>query len=214
MGEKKKALPPLSKGNREASNRPLSTNKSSAVGETKSTVPMRKKPTEKMEVEEIEVGKQNHNKMEIEVSLNKIIQEYEFEMSRLEVENQELRNGREIAEKNYMIVANDNNALQIKLENLEQLFIKNSSSKKNMNQEYMNINLAAENKSLKAQMADIEDQIYELQEATLKKELKSAMAMSSEEKEIRVMNRNLKDRIEFLRSRELELMSLLSKKKK
>lgn len=175
---------------------------------------MRKKPTEKMEVEEIEVGKQNHNKMEIEVSLNKIIQEYEFEMSRLEVENQELRNGREIAEKNYMIVANDNNALQIKLENLEQLFIKNSSSKKNMNQEYMNINLAAENKSLKAQMADIEDQIYELQEATLKKELKSAMAMSSEEKEIRVMNRNLKDRIEFLRSRELELMSLLSKKKK
>lgn len=214
MGEKKKALPPLSKGNREASNRPLSTNKSSAVGETKSTVPMRKKPTEKMEVEEIEVGKQTHNKMEIEVSLNKIIQEYEFEMSRLEVENQELRNGREIAEKNYMIVANDNNALQIKLENLEQLFIKNSSSKKNMNQEYMNINLAAENKSLKAQMADIEDQIYELQEATLKKELKSAMAMSSEEKEIRVMNRNLKDRIEFLRSRELELMSLLSKKKK
>lgn len=201
MGEKKKALPPLSKGNREASNRPLSTNKSSAVGETKSTVPMRKKPTEKMEVEEIEVGKQTHNKMEIEVSLNKIIQEYEFEMSRLEVENQELRNGREIAEKNYMIVANDNNALQIKLENLEHLFIKNSSSKKNMNQEYMNINLAAENKSLKAQMADIEDQIYELQEATLKKELKSAMAMSSEEKEIRVMNRNLKDRIEFLRSR-------------
>lgn len=46
-----------------------------------------------------------------------------------------------------MIVSNDNNALQIKLENLELLFIKNSTSgKKNINQEYMNCNLIAENK--------------------------------------------------------------------
>jgi hypothetical protein len=43
-----------------------------------------------------------------------------------------------------MIVSNDNNALQIKLENLEQLFIKNSNTgKKNINQEYMNCNLMA-----------------------------------------------------------------------
>lgn len=48
-----------------------------------------------------------------------------------------------------MIVSNDNNALQIKLENLEQLFIKNSNTKKNINQEYMNCNLLAENKMIK-----------------------------------------------------------------
>jgi len=34
-----------------------------------------------------------------------------------------LRNAREIAETNYHIVMNDNNALQIKLENLENVFI-------------------------------------------------------------------------------------------
>ena len=74
-------------------------------------------------------------------------------MSRLDVENHELRNGREIAEKNYLIVANDNNALQIKLENLEQLFIKNSTGKKNISQEYMNINLSTENKMIKNKMS-------------------------------------------------------------
>lgn len=76
-------------------------------------------------------------------------------MSRLEHENQELRNAREVAEKNYMIVNNDNNALQIKLENLEELFIKNSTTKKNINQEYINCNLMAENKMIKNRINDI-----------------------------------------------------------
>lgn len=33
-------------------------------------------------------------------------------------ENEELRNAREVAEKNYHVVMNNNNALQIKLENI------------------------------------------------------------------------------------------------
>lgn len=81
-------------------------------------------------------------------------------MARLGIENQELRNARQVAQKNYMIVSNDNNALQIKLQNLEQLFIKNSTSgKKNINQEYMNCNLVAENKMIKNKISDIEDEV-------------------------------------------------------
>jgi kinesin family protein 12 len=57
-----------------------------------------------------------------------------------------------------MIVSNDNNALQIKLENLEQLFIKNSTSgKKNISKEYMNCNLIAENKMIRNKIIEIED---------------------------------------------------------
>ena len=48
----------------------------------------------------------------------KIITEFQFEITRLRQENEELRRAREVAEKNYQIVMNDNNALNIKLENL------------------------------------------------------------------------------------------------
>ena len=61
-----------------------------------------------------------------------------------------------------MIVSNDNNALQIKLENLQDLFIKNSTSKKNMNQEYINCNLMAENKMIKNKISQIQDEIFEI----------------------------------------------------
>jgi kinesin family member 12 len=44
--------------------------------------------------------------------------EYQFEVNRLKKENDELRYSRDVAEKNYHILMNDNNALQIKLENL------------------------------------------------------------------------------------------------
>lgn len=46
------------------------------------------------------------------------MQEYQFELNRMKSENEELRNAREIAEKNYHVVMNNNNALQIKLENI------------------------------------------------------------------------------------------------
>lgn len=62
-----------------------------------------------------------------------------------------------------MIVSNDNNALQIKLQNLEQLFIKNSTSnKKSINQEYVNCNLMAENKMIRNKISQIEDEIFEM----------------------------------------------------
>jgi len=71
----------------------------------------------------------NHNQSKVEVPANKIIHEYQFELTRLKQENDELRNAKDVAEKNYHIVMNDNNALQIKLENLEQVFIGNPISK-------------------------------------------------------------------------------------
>ena len=46
-------------------------------------------------------------------------------------ENDELRNAREVAEKNYHIIMNDNNALQIKLENLGKSIIKKKRMKDN-----------------------------------------------------------------------------------
>lgn len=47
----------------------------------------------------------------MEIPINKIVQEYQVELYRLRQENDELRNGREVAEKNYHVVMNDNNAL-------------------------------------------------------------------------------------------------------
>lgn len=131
-------------------------------------------------------------------------------MSRLQQESQELRNAREVAEKNYMIVANDNNALQIKLENLEQLFIKNSTSKKNINQEYINCNLLAENKMIKAKIAQIEDEIFDMRSGQL---ASTTSNDNYQDKEVKVLNRNLKDRLEFLKKREMELMALIAKRK-
>jgi hypothetical protein len=37
--------------------------------------------------------------------------------------------------------------------------------------------------------------------------------MTYEEKETKLLNRNLKERLEFLRKREMELLALISKKK-
>ena len=64
-------------------------------------------------------------KSQIEVPVNKIISEYQFELNRLKNESEELRSAREMAEKNYHIVMNDNNALQIKLENLGRFVVDN-----------------------------------------------------------------------------------------
>ena len=67
----------------------------------------------------------------LDMPYNKILGEYEFELDRLKQENEELRNAKELAEKNYQIVMNDNNALNLKLENLENVFIGNPISKGN-----------------------------------------------------------------------------------
>jgi len=49
--------------------------------------------------------------------------EYNYEITRLKNENEELRHARDLAEKNYHVLMNDNNALNLKLQNLENVFI-------------------------------------------------------------------------------------------
>jgi kinesin family protein 12 len=55
--------------------------------------------------------------------------EYEGEIAKLKVENNELKSTKEITDKNYQIVLNDNHALNVKLENLENVFIGNPIQK-------------------------------------------------------------------------------------
>jgi regulator of replication initiation timing len=68
-----------------------------------------------------------------------------------------------------------------------------------MNQEYMNSNLTGENKMLRDRITELEDEIYEMKENNMKKGVKNMM--SYEEKEIKVNNRNLRERLEFLQRR-------------
>lgn len=43
--------------------------------------------------------------------------------------------------------------------------------------------------------------------------MKEEKGYSHEEKEVKVLNRNLKERMEFLRKREMELVTLINKRK-
>ena len=63
----------------------------------------------------------------------------------------------------------------------------------------MNSNLTGENKMLRDRITELEDEIYEMKENNMKKGVKNMM--SYEEKEIKVNNRNLRERLEFLQRR-------------
>jgi hypothetical protein len=85
----------------------------------------------------------------------------------LKQDNDELRNAKDVAEKNYHIVMNDNNALQIKLENLEQVFIgnpvaKGDQDKQRLQEEYMSSALLIENSDLKRRLQQLEEKNMEL----------------------------------------------------
>jgi kinesin family protein 12 len=98
-------------------------------------------------------------------------------------------------------VVNDNNALQIKLDNLEQLFIKSSTNgKKALNEEYMNSNLMAENKLIKEKIEEAEDDIFNIQEKLRMSSVENTKERQ-EFRELKSLNRNLAERIEFLQRR-------------
>lgn len=98
-------------------------------------------------------------------------------------------------------MVNDNNALQIKLDNLEQLFIKSSTNgKKALNEEYMNSNLMAENKLIKEKIEETEDDIFNIQEKLRMSSVENTKERQ-EFRELKSLNRNLAERIEFLQRR-------------
>ena len=68
-------------------------------------------------------------KSSLELPYNKVLSEFEGEIARLKLENDRLREDKDSAEKNYQIVFNDNHALNVKLENLENVFIGNPIQK-------------------------------------------------------------------------------------
>lgn len=64
----------------------------------------------------------------------------------------------------------------------------------------MNSNLVAQNKMIKDKISEIQDDIFEMKENSMRKGLKNSLTY--EEKEIKVTNKNLRDRLQFLKKRE------------
>lgn len=123
----------------------------------------------------LESGKSASN---MSIPYNKVMNEYEAEIKRLKSENSDLRNSKDVAEKNYQIVMNDNNALNLKLENLENVFIGNpiqkgetTQQKQLLSEQYMTSNviiyilipqLLTENTQLKKQINSLQEKNVEL----------------------------------------------------
>lgn len=64
-------------------------------------------------------------KNSLDIPYNKVISEFESEIARMKTINDNLKSEKEVTDKNYQIVLNDNMALHSKLENLENVFIGN-----------------------------------------------------------------------------------------
>ena len=102
----------------------------------------------------------------LEIPINKIITEYQFEIHRLMNENQELRTAQELVERNYCSIIADNTNIQSKLQNLEQVFLGdgNGGGKKKGGEEYMTANLMNENSQLKLRVKTLEDKKHDMEE--------------------------------------------------
>jgi len=57
--------------------------------------------------------------------VNQVIKTLTTEMNEIQYNNQNLRNQKELSENRYYLMMNENNVLQIKLQNLENLFVGN-----------------------------------------------------------------------------------------
>ncbi|KAM3136802.1 hypothetical protein pb186bvf_011061 [Paramecium bursaria] len=156
-----------------------------------------------------------------EVPINKLLHEYQMEVNRIKQENDELRNARDVAQKNYHIVMNENNALQIKLENLEQVFIgnpitKGDQDKAKLQEEYMSSALLIENSDLKKKIGQLEEKNMELAHIA-KKNIHGKNSDPNDLHEIlqlKQQNGQLQQRIEFLQSRERDLLEQIMRLQK
>ncbi|KRX04696.1 P-loop containing nucleoside triphosphate hydrolase [Pseudocohnilembus persalinus] len=158
-----------------------------------------------------------------DVPINKLVSEYQIEMNRLNMENSELRSAREVAEKNYHVIMNDNNALQIKLENLERVFIGNPQSKGDTNKDklskdYMSSTLILENSELKKRILELEKKNSDLTNMVKQNigqgKNGSDPADLGEIMNLNQQNRQLQQRVEFLQNRERDLMDNMMKLQK
>eukprot|EP01017_Pseudomicrothorax_dubius_P022962 TRINITY_DN24705_c0_g1_i2.p1 TRINITY_DN24705_c0_g1~~TRINITY_DN24705_c0_g1_i2.p1 ORF type:complete len:305 (+),score=59.14 TRINITY_DN24705_c0_g1_i2:64-978(+) len=143
----------------------------------------------------------------VEVPLNKLVNEFQLELSRLKKENEEMRNARETAEKNQSLLENENYTLGLKLENLEQVFIGGGHQK---SEEYMASNLLVENTALKKRIKDLEESNLEMshriRDAMKEEPMMRSGELSNEVMQLRQVNLELQRRIGFLQNRERELL--------
>jgi len=111
------------------------------------------------------ISKEKEKEESVEIPINKIITEYQFEIHRLMNENQELRTTQELVEKNYCGLISDNSNIQNKLQNLEQVFLNDATNKNNgKNEEYMTANLMNENSQLKGRVKTLEEKKTHMEE--------------------------------------------------
>lgn len=165
----------------------------------------------------------------LDMPYNKILMEYELELDRLKNENEETRNAKELAEKNYQILMNDNNAQNLKLENLENVFVGNPISKGNntaeqrlLSEEYMTANLLQENTELKNNINRLEEKTMELNISLkeksagmnqIAKNIGDSMSQVNELMKMKSDNSDLQKRVEYLQMRERDLQDSLVKNK-
>ncbi|EGR29298.1 kinesin heavy chain, putative [Ichthyophthirius multifiliis] len=140
----------------------------------------------------------------MEIPINKIIQEYQYELNRIKNENEELRNAREHAEKKKVFIGNPIN--------------KGDIAKEKMSQDYMASALMLENSELKKRIIELENKNIEFQNI-IKKNLNGATGSSSAEDLYEIMqlkqqNQILQQRVEFLQTREKDLLESLIKQQK
>jgi hypothetical protein len=90
----------------------------------------------------------------------RMLQEFEYEISRLREENQQLRFQKDLREKDNENIVFENNTLYSKLENLENVFIGSSinrndihSQHSKLSEDYMTSTLMLENTELKKKVA-------------------------------------------------------------
>ena len=103
-----------------------------------------------------------------------MLQEFEFEITRLREENSTLRYTKELKEREFENVMFENNTLYGKLENLENVFIGSaiardglSSAHSKLSQDYTTSTLMLENTELKKKIQRLEEEKLELKKAII-----------------------------------------------
>ena len=159
-------------------------------------------------------------------SAQELLQEFDLETIRLRQENHQLRFQKELAKRDYENVLFENNTLNSKLENLENVFIGSAiqrnpaKNKTNLSTDYVTSTLMLENQKLKKKLEHVEHERLEISRTVQAFQEQSPVMGSEAFKEVHDKNellkledknKNLKRQVEYLQKRERELLSQLNK---
>ncbi len=148
-----------------------------------------------------------------------MMQEYDLEVIRLKQENHQLRYQKELTKRDFENVLFENNTLNSKLENLENVFIGSAiqrnpaKSKTNLSTDYATSTLMLENQKLKKKLEHVEHERLELSSTVQSFQEKAPVTNNKafdtvkEEKDIKKLQRQL----EFFRRQEKDLLAQLNK---